>query len=124
MYGERLKLLLNGDKFKVYGLLVNGTCEAEEYLKWLSDKEKSKLMPLLQYTVQTGTLKNEQKFKSIGDGLFEFKGFQSRLFCFFEQGKIIILTHGCIKKRDKLDPAEVKKARSRKEEYFRKDTKK
>lgn len=124
MYSERLKLLLNGDKFKIYGLLINGTCEAEEYLKGLSDKEKSKLMPLLQYTVQTGTLKNEQKFKSIGDGLFEFKGFQSRLFCFFEQGKIIILTHGCIKKRDKLDPAEVKKARSRKEEYFRKDTKK
>ncbi len=123
MYGERLKLLLNGDKFKIYGLLINGTCEAEEYLKRLPDKEKSKLMPLLQYTVQTGTIKNEQKFKSIGDGLFEFKGFQSRLFCFFEQGKIIILTHGCIKKRDKLDPAEVKKARSRKEEYFRKDTK-
>ena len=59
MYGERLKLLLNGDKFKIYGLLINGACEAEEYLKGLSDKEKSKLMPLLQYTVQAGTIKNE-----------------------------------------------------------------
>lgn len=124
MHSARVKLLLNGEKFRIFGLLINGVCEAEEYVKGLSEKERSKLMPLLQYTARAGTIKNEQKFKSIGDGLFEFKGFQSRMFCFFDEGRIIILTHGCIKKRDKLDPAEVKKARSRREEYFRKDTKK
>ena len=123
MGSDRLKLLLNGDKFKIYGLLVNGACEADEYLKGLSEKEKSKLIPLLKYTADAGPVKNEQKFKSIGNGIFEFKGFQSRLFCFFDEGKIIILTHGCIKKRDKLEPADIQKARSRKEYYFRKDSK-
>lgn len=123
MHGNHLKPLLSGDKFKIYGLIVNGTCEAEEYLKELSDKEKNKLIPLLQYTADSGPPKNEQKFKSVGDGIFEFKGFQSRLFCFFDEGRIIILTHGCIKKRDKLDPADIRKARSHKEEYFRKDRK-
>ena len=123
MGSERLKLLLNGDKFKIYGLLVNGACEADEYLKGLSEKEKSKLFPLLKYTADAGQVKNEQKFKCIGNGIFEFKGFQSRLFCFFDEGRIIILTHGCIKKRDKLDPADIQKARSRKEDYFRKESK-
>ena len=120
MGSEELKLLLNGDKFKIYGLVVNGTCEAEDFLKGLSDKEKSKITPLLHYTAHTGLLRNEQKFKNIGDDIFEFKGFQSRLLCFFDKGKIIILSNGCIKKRDKLDPAEIKKARKRKDEYFRK----
>jgi phage-related protein len=124
MYSDRLKLLLNGDKFKICGLMINGTCEAEEYLKGLPDKEKQKLFPLLKYTADSGPVKNEQKFKSIGDGIFEFKGFQSRLFCFFDEGRIIILTHGCIKKRDRLDPADIKKARSRREDYFRKGSKK
>ena len=58
---ERLKLLLNGDKLKIYGLLVNGVCEADEYLKGLSEKEKSKLFPLLKYTADMGPAKNEAK---------------------------------------------------------------
>jgi hypothetical protein len=124
MHGERLKLLLNGDKFKIYGLIVNGTCEADEFLEGLSNKEKGKILPVLHYTAHSGLLHNDQKFKSIGDGIFEFKGFQSRLFCFFDEGRIIILTHGCIKKRDKLDPADIKKARSRKDDYFRRGNKK
>jgi hypothetical protein len=120
MSSPEIKLLLNGEKFKIYGLVVNGSCEAEDFLNELSDKEKSKITPLLQYTANNGLLRNEQKFKNVSDDIFEFKGFQSRLLCFFDKGKMIIISHGCIKKRDKLDPAEIKKARKRKEEYFRK----
>jgi len=124
MGSEQLKLLLTGDKFQIYGLVINGTCEAENFLYELSDKEKAKITPLLHYTVNNGLLRNEQKFKHIGDDLFEFKGFQSRILCFFDKGKLVILSHGCIKKRDKLDPSEIKKARKRKEDYFRKGIKK
>jgi len=120
MGSEQIKLLLSGDKFKIYGLVINGNCEAEDFLNELSDKEKIKITPLLHYTAHNGLLKNEQKFKNVGDGIFEFKGFQSRLLCFFDKGKLIILSHGCIKKRDKLDPSDIKKARKGKEEYFRK----
>lgn len=120
MSSEKLKLLLSGDKFKIYGLVINGTCDAENFLNELSDKEKAKITPLLDYTVNNGLIRNEQKFKNIGHDIFEFKGFQSRILCFFDKGQMIILSHGCIKKRDKLDPSEIKKARSRKEEYFRK----
>lgn len=123
MGNEHLKLLLNGDKFKIYGLVINGTCEAEEFLKGLSDSEKSKINPLLAYTAHSGLLRNEQKFKCLGDDIFEFKGFQSRLLCFFDKGKMIIASHGCIKKRNKMDPAEIKKARNRRTEYFRKGDK-
>jgi len=123
MSSRQLKLLLSGDKFKIYGFIVNGTCEAEDFLDGLSQKEKTKLTPLLQYTANSGLLRNEQKFKNVGDDIFEFKGFQSRLLCFFDKGSLIILSHGCIKKRNKLDPSEIKKARKRREEYFKKDRK-
>lgn len=124
MGSEQLKLLLSGDKFNIYGLVINDTCEAEVFLRALSEKEKSKIIPHLHYTAKNGLIRNEQKFKNVGDDIFEFKGFQSRLLCFFDKGGLIILSHGCIKKRDKLAPFEIKKARKRKEDYFRKDVKK
>jgi len=120
MSSKQLRLILSGDKFEIYGLVVNGTCEAECFLNELSDKEKAKITPLLDYTANNGLLRNEQKFKYIRDDIFEFKGFQSRLLCFFDKGRLIILSHGCIKKRNKLDPSEIKKARKRKEDYFSK----
>lgn len=120
MSSEHLKLLLPGDKFKIYGLVVNGKCEAEDFLNELSEKEKSKIIPRLLYTAHNGLIRNEQQFKNIGNGIFEFKGFQSRLLCFLDKGNMVILSHGCIKKRDKLDPAEIKKAIKRKDEYIRK----
>ena len=124
MFSEHLKILVRGDKFTIYGLIVNGCCEADDFLEAVSEKEKGKLVPLLHYTAHTGLLNNEQKFKNIGDGIFEFKGFQSRLFCFFDGSGIIILTHGCIKKRDKLNPADIKKARGRRDDFTRKGYKK
>lgn len=123
MGSDQLKPLLSGDKFKIYGLVINGVCEAEIFLSELTDKEKSKIIPHLHYTANNGLIRNEQKFKNVGDDIFEFKGFQSRILCFFDKGSLIILSHGCIKKRDKLDPTEIKKARKRKDEYFRKDVK-
>ena len=82
MGGERLKLLLNGDKFKIYGLLVNGACEADEYLKGLPEKEKSKLFPLLKYTADTGPVKNEQSSKASATASLNSRVFSRDCFVF------------------------------------------
>lgn len=124
MQTEHLKLLVSGDKHTIYGLLHHGRCEAEEFLADLSATEQNKLVPLLHRTAEHGLPSNEQKFKHIGDGIYEFKGFQARLFCFFDKGRLIILTHGCIKKRDRLDPGDIKKACDRKVIYLGKGKKK
>ncbi len=124
MHDTTLKLLIHGDSYSIYGLIHNNRCEADEFLLSLSDREKKKLIPLLHYTAQSGIITNEQKFKSIGNGIFEFKGFQARLFCFFDKGRIVILTNGCIKKRNRLDPAAIAKAGDRKVIYLGKGKRK
>ena len=61
MGSEQIKLLLSGDKFKIYGLVINGNCEAEDFLNELSDKEKIKITPLLHYTAHTKERTEVQK---------------------------------------------------------------
>ena len=41
-----------------------------------------------------------------------------RIFCFFEKGNIIVLTHGLIKKTQKTPNKEIELALKLKEEYF------
>ncbi|MBV8215842.1 MAG: type II toxin-antitoxin system RelE/ParE family toxin, partial [Verrucomicrobia bacterium] len=49
--------------------------------------------------------RNETKFKKVegSNGIFEFKSYQMRLYCFFDGGDLIICTNGAVKKRDRSD---------------------
>jgi len=72
---------------------------------------------LLKRTADFGLPKNTEKFKSLkGSGIYEFKSYQVRILCFFDREKVIILTHGFIKKRDKAPRREITKA----EKFMRK----
>jgi hypothetical protein len=42
---------------------------------------------------------------------------QVRVYCFFDKGRIIILTNGDIKKKKKADPGELKKAKKLRNAY-------
>jgi hypothetical protein len=82
--------------------------------------EFAELLAVLTRTACDGPLHNETKFKHLAgtDGLFEFKTRGGlRLFCFFDDGRLIICTHGTVKKRQKADPAEIARADRMKKEY-------
>lgn len=79
-----------------------------------------KLQALLTHTATHGPPNNETKFKFLTgtDGLHEFKTPGGlRLFCFFDEGNLIVCTHGVVKKRNKADPAEIKRAAKMHAEY-------
>lgn len=40
---------------------------------------------MLHLTADHGTLGNEEKFRKLNDGIWEFKSFQVRLLCCFEE---------------------------------------
>ncbi|MBF0224670.1 MAG: type II toxin-antitoxin system RelE/ParE family toxin [Desulfobacterales bacterium] len=50
--------------------------------------------------------------------MYAIKNNQIRLYCFFDRGNIILLTHGIIKKKQKLESNDLKKANKIRNEYF------
>lgn len=83
-------------------------------------EEFSKLSALLEQTAENGPPRNETKFKHLTatDGLYEFKtGGGLRLFCFFDEGNLIVCTHGFLKKKAKTPQSELTRAEAIKKEY-------
>lgn len=78
------------------------------------------LLALLTFTAREGPPNNETKFKHLtgSDGIYEFKtGGGLRLFGFWDEGDLIICTHGMVKKANKADPAEIRRAETMKKDY-------
>ena len=84
---------------------------SKDFLYSLDDKEKAKIYALFRMLGDTGQIRNTEKFKKIeGTCFFEFKSFQIRMPCFFAKGKRVFITHGFIKKKDKIPKPELDKA--------------
>jgi hypothetical protein len=86
----------------------------------IKPSEVSNLAALLERTAFQGPPKNDEKFKKVegSDGIFEFKSYQLRLYCFFDEGSVIICTNGAVKKRDRANPNNIEKAEEWKSRYF------
>jgi len=94
-------------------VLADGSCPAEDFLDTLRPADAAKVMALFDLFVQRFPQPlSREKFKKIEGtpGLFEFKSFQIRLLCFFRPGGRVLLTHGLIKKADRLPSQEIARA--------------
>jgi phage-related protein len=83
--------------------------------------ELVKLGALLTETAKNGPPKNDRKFKDLPgtDELYEFKttgGF--RITCFWDDGGLIICTHGFVKGSQKTPKREITRAEQLKATYF------
>jgi phage-related protein len=62
------------------------------------------------------------KYLESSDGIYEIRiitTFKSiRILCFFDDGQLVVLTNGFIKKTDKTPSSEIKKAQKMKKDYF------
>jgi hypothetical protein len=57
---------------------------------------------LIEYLAQSGNQLREPRSKSLGEGLFELRGKQVRIFYVFRPGNRIVLLDGVLKKRDDI----------------------
>ncbi|MBI4572035.1 MAG: type II toxin-antitoxin system RelE/ParE family toxin [candidate division NC10 bacterium] len=111
-----------GAKIRVEAVVLDdGSCPAEEFLNHLGELGTAKMKGLFDLFVRTYPRHlSDQKFKRIeGTDLFEFKSFQIRMPCFFSQDGRVLLAHGLIKKTDKLQVSDVRKAREIKASFER-----
>lgn len=103
--------LYHGNCYRVDAITINGVCLVEEFIEGLEKADQKKVVALLLRAADFGPPVNEEKFKKLNsEGIYEFKSYQVRIFCAFGKGKIIILTHGFVKKSGKTPRNEIERA--------------
>lgn len=81
-------------------------------------KEFNKVRALLERAAEVGpqNIHNNEKVRALGDGLFEFKSFQVRIFWMYgnsERGKrTVVLLDAVTKQTDRHRPRDIKRARA------------
>ncbi len=95
----------------------------EEFLDSLTDKQTAKIAWVLRIVRDYERVSKEYFKKLVGtDDIWEirikFGKDIFRILCFFEKGKIIVLTNGFVKKSQKTPSSEIKLAEKRKKEYI------
>ncbi len=106
---------------RIYLLADGKNCPAEDFLtnaEKLQYDEFAKLTKILDHSCDHGLLKNKQKVNTLGNGVFEFKTVGGlRLIWFWDANRIILCTHGFLKKRQTTPPAELVTAAKWKKAY-------
>ena len=100
-----------------YAVRSNGSMPAKEFIESLDESDQRKIVALFQRMADHGTVPNPQQFKPVQGDIFEFKKHQIRVFCFREQDSWL-LTNGYKKKKNRLDRAEIERARRVRTEHL------
>jgi hypothetical protein len=87
----------------------------------LRPREFDKLSALLQRVANEGPPNDTDKFKNLKgeDGLCEFKTAGGlRLLCFWDEGSLIVTTHGYLKDKQRAPKRELERAQQLRRDYF------
>jgi phage-related protein len=114
----RIVKLDSGSLCDLYAVEINGDCPVQGYISSLQTDDRNRVLALLDRILKKGPPRNKQKFRALGDGIWELKLPRAtiRILCFFgdvEPGKIgksLILTHGIKKPKEKVLKREKQKA--------------
>jgi hypothetical protein len=81
-----------------------GVAPAWSFIRQLEGRDKIEAIALVKLLEEKGSLLRRPHSGTLGDGLFELRGKQVRLFYMFVPGRAIVLLGGEIKKRDDIPP--------------------
>jgi len=85
---------------------ATGETPGRTFIAELPPDAKAEAIALIKLAETLGNKLREPHSKALGDGLFELRRNQVRLFYMFEPGQIIRLLGGMVKKQDRI-PADV-----------------
>ena len=102
---------------------ADGTIPVRQFLGSLSDKMEAKVLRVISRLEVNGCELIEPYSKPLGDGIFELRAQVatniSRVLYFFVIDNKAVLTHGFVKKTQQTPKAEIKRAKSYREDYLR-----
>lgn len=113
-------IFYQGEKFQVEFYFTEvGKLPAKEHLEKASLDVKIKLATLVRYIADAGQILDTRKFRLVDpkERLYEFKPLSHRFFTFFFKGRKIIITNAYMKKSQKIDRKELKRAKDIKKDY-------
>ncbi len=115
-----LKLVAQGSQCRIYALSDETECLLADFLadveRDLPD-ELPKLVRLFDFAAEHRPPRNEEKCKLLQDGIYEFKTTRLRVLWFWDEGRMILCTHGFVKKSRKTPPGEIARALKMKAGY-------
>jgi hypothetical protein len=111
----RLKL---GSVFNIYALEENGRCDLLDFLERINNSESARIQRFLDWTKDRGLITNTEQSKKLENGIYYFRTRGGvRVFYFTDGNKVLVCTNGYTKKKDKLDPREIQRARILRQKY-------
>lgn len=106
---------------------VQATCDARgnpellAFLQGLDDnlqKDRKRMLALLERVAAEGPPRNTDISHKLEGDIWEFIQGRLRVCWFYDKGRVVICTHGFVKKSQKTPRAELNKANERREAYF------
>jgi hypothetical protein len=96
-----------------YALLKSGESPGADFYRELSREDQARLDHSFRLMGDRGRIDNPEKFGRLAPNLFEFKEHQIRMPCAWDEQErgVLVITHGFIKKRDRVRREEIKRAR-------------
>jgi hypothetical protein len=89
-----------------------GEAPAWSFIRRLEGRDKVEAIALVKLLEEQGSLLRRPQSGALGDGLFELRGKQVRLFYVFLPGRLIVLLDGEIKRRDDIPPRTLARMRA------------
>jgi hypothetical protein len=124
-----VQLIKEGPQFSIYAWGDDTYCELEVFLQELAQQSNSdvaRLVYLINRTAEQGPPRNEQQCRPLkgkhAAGLFEFKvPHTARIIWFYDEGRIIVCTHGFTGKRGsgQTSKSEIEKAQKIRVTYLK-----
>ena len=105
--------LLDGLAFKVLAYERSAArCQVTAYLDGLNERDRKRVTALLSNSATNGPPRNPEKCRRVaGEGFWEFKAHQQRIFWCYGPRKQIVLLHGFTKKSNQTPRRELASAR-------------
>ena len=104
----------------------NGDKPVFDFMMSLDPKMRAKVGAMMQLLAEKGNELRKPYTEHLDDGIFELRTIQvnniSRALFFFYVGHRIIITNGFIKKTQKTPPKEISLAKSRRKDFYRRET--
>lgn len=98
-----------------------GEAPARSFVEDLVGRDRDEAFALIKLLEEQGNGLRRPQSGVLGDGLFELRGRQIRIFYMFLSGRRILLLDGEVKKRDDIPPRTLKRIRSYRELVLRRE---
>lgn len=102
--------LRRGGKYDIWVAIQASGCQVTEFVSKLNDRTKNRLFAIIKKTAEEGKYEEEEIYRQIGEGIWEFKAQTARIYSFCDGARRIVLTHAGYKPTKNMVTAERDKA--------------